>query len=64
MECRIMKYKLFTTTIDGKEVKTNSLGKKIYQRIEDDGKCYITCTENNPDFKEWVEAGNTPEGDD
>jgi hypothetical protein len=33
---------------------------QIYARIEDDGKCYLTCTEDHPEFKEWVEAGNTP----
>ena len=34
--------------------------RQIYARIEDDGKCYLTCTEDHPEFKEWVEAGNTP----
>ena len=34
---------------------------QIYSRIEDDGKTYITCTSDNPDFKEWVAEGNTPE---
>ena len=34
---------------------------QIYQRIEDDGKVYITCDGNNPDFKDWVAVGNTPE---
>ena len=34
---------------------------QIYQRIEDDGKVYITCNEHNQDFKDWVAAGNTPE---
>ena len=34
---------------------------QIYARIEDDGKSYINCTDQNPDFKEWVEAGNRPE---
>ena len=33
---------------------------QIYARIEEDGKCYLTCTEDNPEFKAWVEAGNTP----
>ena len=33
---------------------------QIYARIDDDGKCYLTCTEDYPEFKEWVEAGNTP----
>ncbi len=34
---------------------------QIYARIEDDGKIRITCTDKNPDFLEWVAAGNTPE---
>ena len=33
---------------------------QIYARIEDDGKCYVTCTEENPDFKAWLVEGNTP----
>jgi hypothetical protein len=38
----------------------NENGKIIYARIDDDGKCRLTCTEDYPEFKEWVEAGNTP----
>ena len=34
---------------------------QIYARVEDDGKTYVTCNGDNPDFKEWVDAGNTPE---
>jgi len=34
---------------------------KIYARIDDDGKCRVTCTEDNPEFKAWLAAGNTPE---
>ena len=34
---------------------------QIYARIEDDGKSYINCTDQNLDFIEWVEEGNTPE---
>ena len=34
---------------------------QIYARVEDDGKVYVTCNGNNPDFKKWVAAGNTPE---
>jgi hypothetical protein len=45
-------YKLLTTNEDGV---------KIYGRIDDDGLCRVTCTEDNPEFKAWVEAGNTPE---
>lgn len=34
---------------------------QIYARIDDDGLCRLTCTEDNPEFKAWIEAGNTPE---
>ena len=47
-----MIYKLLTTTEDGV---------KIFARIDDDGKCRLTCTEENPDFQAWVAEGNTPE---
>lgn len=33
---------------------------QIYARIDDDGKCCLTCTEDYPEFKAWLEAGNTP----
>lgn len=48
-----MIYKLFTTNEDGI---------KIYARIDDDGLCRVTCTEDNPDYLAWVAEGNTPEG--
>jgi hypothetical protein len=48
----MMIYKLLTTED----------GIKIYARIDDDGLCRVTCTEDNPEFKAWVEEGNTPEG--
>jgi hypothetical protein len=35
-------------------------GKTIYARIDDDGLCRLTCTEEHPEFKTWIEAGNTP----
>ena len=35
-------------------------GVKIYARIDDDKVCRVTCTEDNPDFKAWLEEGNTP----
>ncbi len=44
-----------------KILKTNIEGKIIYARIDDDGKCRLTCTEDYPEFKKWIEAGNTPE---
>ena len=34
---------------------------QTYARIDDDGKCRLTCTAEYPEFIEWVEAGNTPE---
>jgi hypothetical protein len=33
---------------------------QIYARIDDDGKCRLTCTEDYPEFKEWIESGNEP----
>ena len=47
-----MIYKIYSTNIDGQV---------IYARIDDDGKCRLTCTEDYPEFKAWIEAGNTPE---
>lgn len=38
-----MKYELLTTTEDGV---------KIYARIDDDGVCRVTCTEDNPECQE------------
>jgi hypothetical protein len=34
---------------------------QIYARIDDDGLCRLTCTADYPEFKAWVDAGNTPE---
>ena len=48
-----MKYKLLRTD----DLK----GKKIYEKIEADNKCYLSCSEDNQDFKNWVADGNTPE---
>ena len=39
----------------------NEDGKIIYARIDDDGLCRLTCTEDYPEFKAWLEKGNTPE---
>lgn len=33
-------------------------GVKIYGRIEDDGKCYITCSEENADYQAWLALQN------
>ena len=43
-----------------KILKTNEYGTIIYARIDDDGKCRLTCTEDYPEFKKWLEEGNTP----
>ena len=40
-----MKYELLETTENGV---------KIYARIDDDGKCRVTCTEDNPDYQAWL----------
>ena len=47
-----MNYKLLRTD--------DFTGKKIYEKINDDGKSYLSCSEDNEEFKEWVAAGNTP----
>jgi len=46
----MMIYRLLNTTEDGI---------KIYARIDEDGKCRVTCTEDNPEFVEWCKT-NTP----
>jgi hypothetical protein len=33
---------------------------QIYVRIDDDGKCRLTCTADYPEFKAWLAEGNTP----
>jgi hypothetical protein len=40
-----MKYEFLETMPDGT---------KIYARIDDDGLCRVTCTEDNPDYQEWL----------
>ena len=47
-----MIYKIHSTNMDGQV---------IYARIDDDGKCRLTCTEDYPEFQAWLEAGNTPQ---
>ncbi len=40
----------------------NDYGVKIYARIDDDGLCRVTCTEENPDYLRWLngeEEGGT-----
>tara|TARA_R100001163_G_C5032262_1_gene172150 strand:- start:55 stop:216 length:162 start_codon:yes stop_codon:yes gene_type:complete len=43
-----------------KILTTHENGKIIYSRIDDDDKCRLTCTEDYPEFKKWLEEGNTP----
>jgi hypothetical protein len=45
-----MIYKILTTNEEG----------TIFARIDDDGLCRVTCTEEYPEFKAWLEEGNTP----
>ena len=33
---------------------------QIYARVDDDGKCRLTCTAEYPEFKEWLAEGNSP----
>jgi hypothetical protein len=40
-----MKYELLQTTDEGI---------KIYARIDDDGLCRVTCSQDNPDYLEWL----------
>ena len=40
-----MRYELLTTNEDGV---------KIYARIDDDGLCRVTCTEDNPEYQAWL----------
>jgi hypothetical protein len=47
-----MIYKLLTT---------NDSGIKIYARIDDDGLCRVTCTEQDPEYLKWLDEGNTPQ---
>ena len=44
-----------------KILRTNEDGKTIYARIDDDGLCRLTCTEDYQEFKDWLAEGNTPE---
>ena len=52
MEYRIMIFKMLPLVQNQQQ---------IYARIDDDGKCRLTCTEDHPEFKAWLAEGNTPE---
>ena len=34
---------------------------QVYARIDDDGKCRLTCTDQYPEYLAWLAEGNTPE---
>ena len=34
---------------------------QIVARIDDDGLCRLTCTEDDQAYLKWLEEGNTPE---
>ena len=33
---------------------------QIYARIDDDGVSRLSCSEEYPEFKQWLAEGNTP----
>ena len=41
--------------------KLNPEDTQIFARIDDDGKCRVTCIEINSDYLKWLAEGNTPE---
>ena len=41
--------------------KLNPEDTQIFARIDDDGKCRLTCTEDHSEYLKWLEEGNTPE---
>jgi hypothetical protein len=46
-----MIYKLLLPSIDGVQ---------ILARIDDDGLCRLTCTEQDPAYLQWLSEGNVP----
>lgn len=36
------------------EIGENLAGEKIYGRIDDDGICRYTCTEDDPAYQAWL----------
>ena len=40
--------------------KLNEIDQQIYARIDDDGLCRLTCTEEYLEFKTWLAEGNQP----
>lgn len=33
---------------------------QIYARVDEDGLIRLTCTADYPEFKAWIDEGNTP----
>ena len=42
-----MRYELLTV---------NDAGKNIYARIDEDGLCRVTCTEDDRDYQAWLNS--------
>ena len=40
------------------EFLTEVEGIKIYARIDDDGLCRVTCTEDDPAYQAWLNTKN------
>jgi hypothetical protein len=40
--------------------KLNLEDTQIFARIDDDGKCRVTCIETNPEYLKWLAEGNEP----
>jgi hypothetical protein len=43
-----------------KILKQNDIEQVIYARIDDDGKCRLTCTSEYPELQAWLAEGNVP----
>jgi hypothetical protein len=42
------------------DVQNAAKAPQIYARIDDDGLCRLTCTDQYPEFQEWLAKGNEP----
>jgi hypothetical protein len=40
-----------------KILRTNEDGQTVYARIDDDGKCRLTCTADHPPFQDHLKNG-------
>ena len=41
--------------------KLNDFDPQIIARIDDDGLCRLTCSENDQAYLKWLDEGNIPE---